>query len=121
MSFREFEYADGKSFKFWKIEAQDSDVVTQYGRIGSAGQETKKNFGSPEKAQKEYDKLVAEKLRKGLRNRKVRDRCPARKIRRKDVIDEEGRRPSDGRRRTVLHGVQHDSQQQLRTPLDLYR
>ena len=65
MSFREFEYADGKSFKFWKIELQDSDVVTQYGRIGSAGQETRKNFASPEKAQKEYDKLVAEKLGKG--------------------------------------------------------
>lgn len=65
MSFREFEYADGKSFKFWKIDLQDSDVVTQYGRIGSTGQETKKNFGTPEKAQKEYDKLVAEKLGKG--------------------------------------------------------
>ncbi len=65
MSFREFEYADGKSFKFWKIEVQGNDVVTQYGRIGSAGQETKKDFGSPEKAQKEHDKLVAEKLRKG--------------------------------------------------------
>ena len=65
MSFREFEYADGKSFKFWKIELQDCDVVTQYGRIGSAGQETRKNFASPEKAQKEYDKLVAEKLGKG--------------------------------------------------------
>jgi predicted DNA-binding WGR domain protein len=65
VSFREFEYADGKSFKFWKIALQDSDVVTRYGRIGSEGQETKKDFGSPEKAQKEYDKLVAEKLRKG--------------------------------------------------------
>ena len=65
MSFREFEYADGKSFKFWKIQLQDSDVLTQYGRIGSTGQETKKNFGTPEKAQKEYDKLVKEKLGKG--------------------------------------------------------
>ena len=65
MSFREFEYADGKSFKFWKIELQGSDVATQYGRIGSTGQETKKNFGTPEKARKEHDKLVAEKLGKG--------------------------------------------------------
>lgn len=65
MSFREFEYADGKSFKFWKIELQGGAVVTRYGRIGSEGQETKKSFDTPEKAQKEYDKLVAEKLRKG--------------------------------------------------------
>jgi predicted DNA-binding WGR domain protein len=65
VSFREFEYADGKSFKFWKIELDGNEVVTRYGRIGSEGQETRKDFGSPEKAQKEYDKLVAEKLRKG--------------------------------------------------------
>lgn len=65
MSFREFEYVDGKSFKFWKIELRDSDLITQYGRIGSTGQETQKSFGTPEKAQKEYDKLVAEKMNKG--------------------------------------------------------
>lgn len=65
MSFREFEYADGKSFKFWKIEVQGTDVVTQYGRIGTTGQETRKSFGSPADAQKEHDKLVSEKTRKG--------------------------------------------------------
>ncbi|WP_425613826.1 STM4015 family protein [Anatilimnocola sp. NA78] len=65
MSFREFEYADGKSFKFWKIEQQGGDLVTRYGRIGSAGQETKKNYGSPDAAMKAYDKLVAEKTGKG--------------------------------------------------------
>ena len=47
------------------LDGSDSDVVTQYGRIGSAGQESRKSFASPEKAQKEYDKLVAEKLGKG--------------------------------------------------------
>ena len=65
MSFREFEYADGKSFKFWKIEQQGADVVTRYGRIGSDGQETKKNYGTPDAAKKAYDKLVVEKTGKG--------------------------------------------------------
>lgn len=65
MSFREFEYADGKSFKFWKIEVQGTDVVTQYGRIGTTGQETRKSFESLPAAQKEHDKLVSEKTRKG--------------------------------------------------------
>lgn len=65
MSFREFEYADGKSFKFWKIEVQGTDVVTQYGRIGATGQETRKSFESLAAAQKEHDKLVSEKTRKG--------------------------------------------------------
>lgn len=76
MSFREFEYADGKSFKFWKIELQGTDVVTQYGRIGSAGQESKKNFDSPQKAQKEYDKLVAEKLGKGYMEKSATAAAP---------------------------------------------
>lgn len=65
MSFREFEYADGKSFKFWKIEQQGSAIVTRYGRIGADGQETNKDFGTPEAAKKAYDKLVAEKTGKG--------------------------------------------------------
>lgn len=65
MSFREFEYADGKSFKFWKIEVQGTDVVTQYGRIGTTGQGTRKSFESLAAAQKEHDKLVSEKTRKG--------------------------------------------------------
>jgi predicted DNA-binding WGR domain protein len=65
VSVREFEYSDAKSFKFWKIELQGANVVTRYGRIGSDGQETSKSFGSAAEAQKNYDKLVAEKLSKG--------------------------------------------------------
>jgi predicted DNA-binding WGR domain protein len=65
VSFREFEYADGKSFKFWKIDLQGKDVITRYGRIGSDGQETKKSFGSVADATKAYDKLLAEKTSKG--------------------------------------------------------
>jgi predicted DNA-binding WGR domain protein len=36
-----------------------------YGRIGSAGQQVRKEFESPERARAEMEKLVAEKLRKG--------------------------------------------------------
>ncbi|SOY44847.1 hypothetical protein CBM2592_A130110 [Cupriavidus taiwanensis] len=36
-----------------------------YGRIGSAGQSSMKAFDSAERARREMDKLVAEKLRKG--------------------------------------------------------
>ena len=65
MSFREFEYADGKSFKFWKIDLQETNIVTKYGRIGSEGQESTKSFATAAEAQKAYDKLVAEKTTKG--------------------------------------------------------
>ena len=36
-----------------------------YGRIGSNGQTNLKEFDTPERARREMDKLVAEKLRKG--------------------------------------------------------
>jgi predicted DNA-binding WGR domain protein len=65
VSAREFEYVDGKSSKFWKVEVQGTSVVTRYGRIGTDGQETKKEFGSAAEAQKAHDKLVAEKVGKG--------------------------------------------------------
>jgi predicted DNA-binding WGR domain protein len=65
VSERAFEYSDGKSFKFWKIDLKGTSVLTRYGRIGSDGQETNKSFKSADEAQKAYDKLVAEKLGKG--------------------------------------------------------
>ncbi len=36
-----------------------------FGRIGTAGQTQTKDFASPEAAQVEHNKLIAEKLRKG--------------------------------------------------------
>ncbi|MEI7893546.1 MAG: WGR domain-containing protein [Myxococcales bacterium] len=62
---RTFEFVEGSSSKFWEIRREDCAVFTRYGRIGAAGQETMKDFDSPEKAAKEYDKLLAEKQKKG--------------------------------------------------------
>lgn len=80
MSFREFEYADGKSFKFWKVELQGNNVVTRYGRQGTDGQETSKPFGSAAEAQKAHDKLVAEKLGKGYVETTVGTPAPAKAV-----------------------------------------
>lgn len=65
MSRREFEYSDAKSHKFWNIDLVGNDVVTEYGRIGSAGQSTSKSFATAEKAQAHYDKLIDQKTSKG--------------------------------------------------------
>lgn len=62
---RRFEFVEGSSSKFWEIELEGTSVVTTYGRIGSAGQTSVKEFDSDAKAQKEYDKLVGEKTKKG--------------------------------------------------------
>ncbi len=62
---RYFEFVDGGSSKFWEIRVEDTAVTTRYGKIGSTGQETLKDFDSKGDAFKEYDKLVTEKTKKG--------------------------------------------------------
>jgi predicted DNA-binding WGR domain protein len=62
---RHFEFSEGSSNKFWEISLDGSSFTVQFGRIGTSGQTQTKSFDSPEKAQREHDKLVAEKLKKG--------------------------------------------------------
>lgn len=62
---RYFEFVEGTSNKFWEIRLDGTSVRTKYGKIGTGGQQTLKDFDSVEKANKEYDKLVNEKTKKG--------------------------------------------------------
>ncbi|MDQ3367648.1 MAG: WGR domain-containing protein, partial [Myxococcota bacterium] len=62
---RYFEFVEGSSSKFWEIAMDDTSVTTRYGKIGTAGQQTEKDFDSKADAFKEYDKLVTEKTKKG--------------------------------------------------------
>jgi len=65
MSKRRFEFVEGSSSKFWEIWVEGSKVFTNYGRIGASGQTTLKDEGDAAKAHKLYEKLVAEKTKKG--------------------------------------------------------
>ena len=60
-----YEFSDGKSNKFWEIEISGSEVTTTWGRIGTDGQSKTKDYGSADKAQKEHDKLITSKTKKG--------------------------------------------------------
>lgn len=60
-----YEMIEGASSKFWQFEVRGSDLVVEYGRIGTAGQSTTKSFASPEAAQAAAAKLVKEKTGKG--------------------------------------------------------
>ncbi len=60
-----FELVAGTSAKFWQVEVTGVELVVEFGRLGSAGQKTSKTFASSALAQKERDKLIAEKLKKG--------------------------------------------------------
>ncbi|MDB5336124.1 MAG: hypothetical protein JWN70_1743, partial [Planctomycetaceae bacterium] len=61
----QLEFSDGSSNKFWKIELDGSSHTVTFGRIGTNGQTQTKDFPSDADARKSYDKLVAEKTKKG--------------------------------------------------------
>lgn len=59
------EFEEGTSSKFWRARVEGKTLYVNYGKIGSAGQTQVKDFGDTGTAQKEYDKLVREKRKKG--------------------------------------------------------
>ena len=58
----EFDRFLGKG-KFWRITKKGTQIITQYGRFGSLGQMTKKDYHS--NVDQEYDKLIKSKKKKG--------------------------------------------------------
>ena len=60
-----YEFVEGTSSKFWEITLEGKSFTTKFGKIGTAGQSSNKAFGSDAEAKKEYDKLIAEKVKKG--------------------------------------------------------
>ncbi|MCX5748221.1 MAG: WGR domain-containing protein [Proteobacteria bacterium] len=59
------EFEEGTSSKFWRARVEGKTLYVNYGKIGSNGQTQVKDFPSPAGAEKEFDKLVAEKRKKG--------------------------------------------------------
>jgi predicted DNA-binding WGR domain protein len=62
---RYFEFVEGSSSKFWEINLDGTSFTTRYGKIGTDGQQSMKEYDSPAQAKKEYEKLIAEKTKKG--------------------------------------------------------
>lgn len=62
---RRFEFSDGKSNKFWEIALDGNTFTVRYGRMGTDGQTNTKVFDSADKAQKEADKAIRSKTKKG--------------------------------------------------------
>ena len=67
------EFKDDKSSKFWSIELNDKSFTVVYGKIGAAGKADSKSFASATEAEKEANKLLNSKLKKGY----VRAAAPA--------------------------------------------
>ncbi len=62
---RSLHFEQGASRKFWRAALRGNELTVSYGRIGSTGQSLLKQFDTPERAMREMEKLVDEKLRKG--------------------------------------------------------
>ena len=58
-----FEYKSGNSRKFWRIVKNGTKITTHYGKFGSLGQMTTKDYGI--KVDSVYDKLIQSKKKKG--------------------------------------------------------
>src|SRR5271165_1555087 len=65
MTQESFEFSEGTSDKFWTISLQGDTFTVHFGRKGTNGQTQTKNFSSAQEAKTAYDKLVAEKVKKG--------------------------------------------------------
>jgi len=57
------EFTEGSSNKFWEIQKNGGKITTRYGKIGTDGSSTTKDYGS--KVDHEYDKLIQSKKKKG--------------------------------------------------------
>ncbi len=62
---RYFIFKDIKSQKFWNIETEKEYLTVHFGRLGTEGSVNEKTFDSPEKCEKEAEKLIAAKTKKG--------------------------------------------------------
>lgn len=67
MASREFQFTDGSSDKFWIIDLEADKFTVRFGRVGTRGQTQEKTFGTEAEAAKAYEKLIAEKVKKGYK------------------------------------------------------
>jgi predicted DNA-binding WGR domain protein len=54
-----------KSQKYWSIEKENLSFLINYGKLGADGNKTEKRFASKADCQNEFEKLIAEKIKKG--------------------------------------------------------
>ncbi|MBV8254095.1 MAG: WGR domain-containing protein [Chitinophaga sp.] len=62
---KNFIYQDDNSHKFWNIDINGTEINVTFGKVGTQGQSQTKSFATEAECQKAYDKLIAEKVKKG--------------------------------------------------------
>lgn len=61
-------FVDEKSDKFWRVESRDCEMVVNYGKTGTTGRYEIKEFDSEKDCEKEAEKLVKSKVKKGYQD-----------------------------------------------------
>lgn len=64
---RHLEYRQGASKKFWEIARTANSLTVRFGRLGTAGQTQTKTFANETAAEREMQKLISEKLKRGYK------------------------------------------------------
>lgn len=62
---RSFEMLGGKSAKFWEITVDGNSHTVRYGKLGAAGTTKTKTFADADKCNKDAEKMIASKVKKG--------------------------------------------------------
>ena len=61
----EYRFVAGSSNKFWRVGLDGSDLIVEYGRVGTKGQRVVKTFPDEARARREANKLTLKKTGKG--------------------------------------------------------
>jgi predicted DNA-binding WGR domain protein len=69
-------YQDDKSNKFWEVEVKQKEMTVRYGKVGTDGQLIVKKFASAQGAEAAAEKALAEKIKKGYADPKVKKAKP---------------------------------------------
>ena len=72
MAKRYFEFKDAKSHKFWEVSVSAKKVNIRYGKVGTDGQTSVKELGTPAEAKAHAEKQAAGKGKKGYKEVKAK-------------------------------------------------
>lgn len=86
---RTFINQNDNSNKFWTIEQSDKSYLVNWGKIGTKGRTTSKNFSTVEDCVKEVEKLIEEKVSKGYKELVGTSKIPDKQIEEYKPMDED--------------------------------
>lgn len=66
MTARRFEYIQGNQAKYWEVDRRGSTITTWAGKIGGNATPKTKSFDDYMAAEREFDRLIRDKLRRGF-------------------------------------------------------